>query len=119
MTVVGQPRHRLAPAVLDRVAERFRLLGDPTRLGLVNELHATGELTVGELARRLDAAYATVSKHLALLRAHQIVARRRDGTKAYYRIVDPALEEVCEAVCRSLRDHPASWGVTLGALEEA
>jgi DNA-binding transcriptional ArsR family regulator len=106
---------RLPLSVIERVADRFRLLSDPTRLRLVNELHAGGELTVGELVRRLEISYATASKQLAMLRAHGTVARRREGTKIFYRIVDPSLDEVCNVVCRSLRDHWASWGVELEA----
>lgn len=104
---------RLPPAVIERVADRFRLLSDPTRLRLVNELHASGELTVGELVERLEISYATASKQLAMLRAHGTVSRRREGTKVFYRIVDPSLEELCNGVCKSLREHWGSWGIEL------
>ena len=104
---------RLPLNVIERVADRFRLLSDPTRLRLVNELHAHGELTVGDLVERLEISYASASKQLAMLRAHQTVARRREGTKVFYRIADPSLEEVCNAVCKSLREHWASFGVEL------
>jgi ArsR family transcriptional regulator len=105
-------------SVIERVADRFRLLSDPTRLRLVNELHASGELTVGELVNRLGISYATASKQLAMLRAHATVARRREGTLVYYRIVDPSLDEVCNVVCKSLRDHWATWGVELEAVPD-
>lgn len=107
---------RLPPAVIERVSDRFRLLSDPTRLRLVNELHASGELTVGELVERLEISYATASKQLAMLRAHGTVSRRRDGTKVFYRIVDPSLEELCNGVCKSLREHWTSWGFELEAV---
>ena len=106
-------RNRLPIPVIERVAERFKLLSDPTRLRLVNELHSSGELTVGDLVERLEISYASASKQLALLRAHGTVARRREGTKIFYRITDPSLDEVCNVVCKSLREHWASWGVEL------
>jgi DNA-binding transcriptional ArsR family regulator len=106
---------RLPLNVIERVADRFRLLSDPTRLRIVNELHASGELTVGELVQRLEISYATASKQLALLRAHNTVARRREGTKVFYRITDPSLDEVCNVVCKSLREHWATWGIDLEA----
>lgn len=109
-------RPRLPLSVIERVADRFRLLSDPTRLRLVNELHGGGELTVGELVERLEISYATASKQLALLRAHGTVARRREGTKVHYRIADPSLDELCNGVCRSLREHWASWGIDLEAV---
>jgi len=104
---------RLPVNVLERVADRFKLLGDPTRLRLVNELHASGELSVGELVERLEISYASASKQLALLRAHGTIARRREGTKVYYRITDPSLDELCNVVCKSLREHWATWGAEL------
>lgn len=116
MTSHEPPRRPLPPNVIDRVADRFRMLSDPTRLRLVNELHASGELSVGELVERVGVSYATASKQLAMLRAHGTVDRRREGNRIYYRIVDPSLDEVCDAVCKSLREHWASWG---GELEEA
>jgi len=113
---VDKVQPRLPLAVIERVTDRFRLLSDPTRLRLVNEMHASGELTVGDLVERLEISYATASKQLAMLRAHGTVARRREGTKAYYRIVDPSLEELCNGVCKSLREHWASWGIELEAV---
>lgn len=103
----------LPPALIERVADRFRLLGDPTRLRLVNELHTSGELTVGELVERVGISYATASKQLALLRAHGTLARRREGTRIHYRIADPTIDEFCDAVCRSLREHWVDWGAGL------
>lgn len=103
----------LPQPVLERVSERFRLLSDPSRLRLINELHAHGELSVGELVERSGLSYASVSKHLALLRMHGSLKRRRDGTRIFYAINDPWIGELCEVVCRSLREDWASWGMAL------
>lgn len=106
-------RESLPQPVIERVAERFHLLADPSRLRLINELHAGGELSVGELVQLSGLAYATVSKHLALLRAHGSLRRRRDGTRMYYSIVDPWIEQLCSVVCQSLREDWESWGIAL------
>lgn len=103
----------LPEGVLDRVCDRFRMLGDPTRLTIVNALHATDELSVGEIVEQVDVSYSTVSKHLALLRSHGLVARRRSGTTVYYRIDDPSLTELCDAVCKGVREDWARWGAAL------
>lgn len=103
----------LPPAVLERIADRFRLLSDPTRLRLVNALHVDGELSVGELVERLETSYGAVSKQLGLLRSHGVVARRREGTRIYYRISDPSLSDLCDAVCTSIREDWARWGAAL------
>jgi DNA-binding transcriptional ArsR family regulator len=106
----------LPQPVIERVSERFRLLSDPSRLRLINELHAHGELSVGELVQRSGLSYASVSKHLALLRTHGSLQRRRDGTRIFYSISDPWIGELCEVVCRSLREDWATWGIALESM---
>jgi len=103
----------LPPKVVERVADRFRLLGDPTRLRLVNALHAEGELSVGDLVKRVGMSYGAVSKQLSMLRAHGILDRRREGTRIYYLISDPSLGALCDAVCKGIRDDWAAWGASL------
>lgn len=100
----------LPPAVIERVSDRFRLLGDPTRLRLVNALHVEGELSVGELVQRVGTSYGAVSKQLALLRSHGVLARRREGTRIYYSISDLSLSDLCDAVCKGIREDWARWG---------
>jgi DNA-binding transcriptional ArsR family regulator len=103
-----------APLV-DEVAHRFRVLGDPTRLRLLNALHAEGELSVGELAERAGASLANASKHLALLERERLLARRRNGTAVIYRIADPTLATLCEVVCAGLRQRYAELARLGGA----
>lgn len=103
----------LPPAVIERIADRFRLLSDPSRLRLVNALHVDGELSVGELVERAGVTYGAVSKQLALLRSHGVLARRREGTRIYYRINDPSMSDLCDAVCKGIRDDWARWGAAL------
>ena len=89
--------------LVERAAERFRLLSDPTRLRLLNELDLQGELAVGVLALRAGVGLSNTSKHLHQLERGGIVARRRHGTTVFYRIVDPTLSELCDLVCAGLR----------------
>lgn len=120
---MNQPRDRREPpldfnqplpfAVIERVCDRFKMLGDPTRLRLVNALHTGGELMVGDLVAQVGVSYGAVSKHLALLRSHGLVARRRAGTRIYYRIDDPSLYVLCDAVCKGIREDWARWGSAL------
>jgi ArsR family transcriptional regulator len=94
---------RLSPEAIDLVAERFRTLGEPTRLHLLNELRH-GERSVGDLVEALGATQANVSKHLQLLHAAGMVGRRREGTTIYYRVADPSVFRLCELVCGRLED---------------
>ena len=81
--------HSLVPdALLDRVAQRFRVLGDASRLAIVRLLVERGEASVGEVVDAVGMSQANVSKHLRLLLDAGIVSRRREGTSAYYAVVD-------------------------------
>jgi ArsR family transcriptional regulator len=96
--------------LLEQAAERFRLLSDPTRLRLLNELDLGGELPVGELAERAGVGVSNTSKHLHQLERQGLVARRRQGTTIFYRIAEPTLSELCDLVCAGLRTRLAALG---------
>jgi DNA-binding transcriptional ArsR family regulator len=89
--------------LVEVAAERFRLLSDPTRLRLLNELDDTEELPVGVLAERAAVGVSNTSKHLHQLEREGIVAKRRSGTTVLYRIADPTIVELCDLVCSGLR----------------
>jgi DNA-binding transcriptional ArsR family regulator len=86
------------------IAERFRLLAEPTRLRLL-DLMADGERSVGSLAAEIGCTQANVSKHLGLLADAGLVGRRRDGLHTYYCVVDEAVFALCGQVCETLRRH--------------
>ncbi len=86
---------------LELIAERFRLLGDPVRLRLLQTLEA-GEMSVAELVASTGAAQASVSKHLQLLLRGGLVRRRRQGMFVHYSVVDDRVFELCDVVCGSL-----------------
>jgi DNA-binding transcriptional ArsR family regulator len=93
----------LSPEALELVAQRFRALGDATRLALLQTLFAQ-ERTVQELCALTGASQANASKHLALLFEQGLVARRRDGLFTRYRINDATLQGLCRLVCDSLAE---------------
>jgi DNA-binding transcriptional ArsR family regulator len=76
-----------APQDLDDTAEVFGLLSDPGRLRLLLAL-LEGEMCVCDLAAVSGQSESAVSHALRLLRAHRIVAARRAGRMAYYRLED-------------------------------
>lgn len=108
----------LPAAALAFVAARFRVLSDPTRLALLQALHA-GELSVGALVRRTRGNQGNVSKHLGLLAAAGMVRKRRAGNHAFYAISDPVVFELCELVCRKLSAQLAGQLRALGRMRSA
>ena len=86
--------------MLELVARRFRMLGEPYRLRLLHALESE-ERTVGDLVAALDGNQPNVSKHLQMLHEAGLVSRRREGTSIYYGIADPMIFKLCDLVCRS------------------
>ena len=91
----------LPPEILDLIAERFRVLAEPTRLRILNVL-LTGERTVSELVEETGLNQAIVSKHLSLLRASSFVERRKEGLYAFYKVADPSVGQLCDIMCGRL-----------------
>jgi ArsR family transcriptional regulator len=83
------------------VAERFKALADPQRLALLSALQK-GERSVSELAKVTKRPQPNVSQHLASLAAAGLVEARREGNRVFYRIVDPYVMRICDAVCDSV-----------------
>jgi len=94
--------HPLTDELVELIAERFRVLAEPTRIKLLDGLRER-EATVLELTEIVGTTPQNVSKHLVLLQQAGILARRREGNFAYYRIVDDGVYALCEAVCGSLQ----------------
>ncbi|MDR3633437.1 MAG: metalloregulator ArsR/SmtB family transcription factor [Isosphaeraceae bacterium] len=86
---------------LDRVAEKFRMLADPTRLSILRTLMA-GEKNVGTVVAETGQNQANVSKHLKMLTESGIVRRRKEGLQVFYCLSDPLIEQLCSLVCGAI-----------------
>jgi ArsR family transcriptional regulator, lead/cadmium/zinc/bismuth-responsive transcriptional repressor len=84
-----------------RLAEIFKVLGDPSRCRLVLALIEAGEICVCDLAATLDMTESNVSHHLRLLRAHGLVKGRREGRMVFYSPDDEHIRLLLELT----RDH--------------
>jgi DNA-binding transcriptional ArsR family regulator len=104
----------MPPAVLAHVARRFALLGDPTRLEILQSLMA-GERPVNDIVAVTGATQANVSRHLKILHDAALVSRRRQGIQVFYGIADPSLFQLCEIVCSSLAGKAAAEAHSLRA----
>lgn len=91
----------LPDEALAQVASYFQALSEPTRLQILNLLRQ-GERSVGELAQRCGYSSANISRHLALLTQHGLVARQSRGNSAIYTIADPSVYALCDLVCGNI-----------------
>ena len=94
--------------LLEKVARRFQLLGEPVRLEVLNLLNARGELNVQQIVEETGQSQANISKHLRLLADNGLVSRRKDGLYGYYSINDPSLAGLCLLVCGQINGQDAS-----------
>ena len=84
-------------AVLSCFADICKALGHTHRLLILEHL-AQGEHSVEALAERTQLSFANTSRHLQLLRHAHLVASRRVGKRALYRLSDDAVVDVMSAV---------------------
>jgi len=97
------------PAEADLLAKYFRVLGDRTRLRVL-ELVSEEERSVGELVELLGEPQTKVSNHLACLRWCGFVATRREHRTIHYRLADErvaAVIEIGRALLHDNEDHVA------------
>lgn len=95
------PLAPLSDRARELMAARFRALGEPTRLKILERLFRS-PASVGEILETVGGTQANVSKHLGVLRAGRLVSGRKDGNRTVYSISDPALERLCAVVCEAV-----------------
>lgn len=96
-------QHPLPEALIEMIARRFRVLGEPMRIKLLDALSQQPS-TVGELTEITGASQQNVSKHLGVLAQAGMVERTKRGNCVVYSIADDSLYPLCELVCGGLRE---------------
>src|SRR4051794_30854912 len=91
---------KLTDAMIERVARRFRAMGEPQRLRILQVLEE-GPRTVGEVVAELNGNQPNVSRHLQELYDAGLLRRRRERNSVYYSIADPVVHQLCQLVCES------------------
>jgi DNA-binding transcriptional ArsR family regulator len=92
----------IPPELAELIATRLRVIGDPTRIRILDLLRG-GELSVGEIAGRLGTSQQNASKHLGVLLQAGIVGRRKEGTSSLFSVADEGVYELCDQVCGGLQ----------------
>lgn len=88
-----QQKRQFKAALYEQFARISRALANPHRLELL-DLLTQGERTVEDLARETALSMANASQHLQTLRGAQLVAVRREGLYAYYRLAHPRVQDL-------------------------
>jgi DNA-binding transcriptional ArsR family regulator len=80
----------------------FRALADPTRRQILQDLKER-DLPAGEIAARFSISGPSISRHLSILKAADLVSERREGNRIFYRLeadrIASALGDFLSTVC--------------------
>lgn len=85
--------------LLEAVAQRLRILGQPVRIRIVERLAAHGETTVQTLADQIAISQQHMSWHLGLLQRVGILTRRPDGRRVWYSLTDTTAFSLIQTAC--------------------
>jgi DNA-binding transcriptional ArsR family regulator len=94
---------QLSPELIELVAERFKALGEPARLQILQTLRGD-ERTVTELVEETGLGQANVSKHLQMLYSLGFVDRRKEGLYVYYRLAGEDIFRMCDLMCGRIEE---------------
>lgn len=93
----------LSEEELNHLAGRFKLLGEPMRLKILQAV-CHEPRTVNQIVEATGSTQANVSKHLALLATAGILEREKDGQCVYYGMKDKLVMQLCALVRAQLAD---------------
>ena len=82
----------------------FKALSDPSRLNIVCVLLKYRQLSVGDIATKVNMSVSAVSHQLAILRMRKLVMVKRDGVKNYYALCDNHVAQVIETAIEHINE---------------
>lgn len=100
---VAVARRLIDAADAARLAELFKLLGDPTRARILYALLEAGEMCVCDISETVEVPESTASHALRLLRTAGIVRNRRDGRMIHYSLDDAHVRLLLDLSLEHLR----------------
>ncbi|MBF0580315.1 winged helix-turn-helix transcriptional regulator [Erysipelotrichaceae bacterium RD49] len=80
-------------AAIEKLADFYKIMGDPTRLKILTALEA-GELCVSDLAVVVNMSRSAISHQLRALKAAKLVCSRREGKTVYYGLDDEHIHSI-------------------------
>ena len=100
---VAAVRGLIGAAEASRLADLFKLLGDPTRARILYALLDAGEMCVCDISETVEIPESTASHALRLLRTAGVVRNRRDGRMVHYSLDDAHVRMLLELSLQHLR----------------
>jgi DNA-binding transcriptional ArsR family regulator len=97
----------LRARTVEALADTFRVLGDPTRVRILDAL-ASGELCVCDIASLVGISESAVSHQLRLLRGMRLVRPRRAGRLVFYAVDDQHILELLKQAMTHVQETPGT-----------
>ena len=88
----------LSSSLTEQAAHMMKAVAHPIRIGILDLLEQSPELTVTEIYKALGCEQSLVSHHLSKMRDCGVVAYRRDGQSLYYYLQEPDLTSVLDCI---------------------
>ncbi len=86
-------------AFLRHMSTRFKALGEPGRLRIIELLRTRGDQTVSQLGEASGLSQANLSRHLQILHTAGLVSRQREGPFVRYSLADAEISQLCDIMC--------------------
>ena len=90
--------HPIPDSLAELIAQRFRVLGEPTRIRILDRLRE-GEASVQDLTESLGSSRSRTSRSISRrprAKWHRRKVRRKEGNLALHRIADDSVFELCD-----------------------
>lgn len=101
--VVNKVKENMSPHnELNKLANFFKIFGDPTRISIINALDLN-EMCVCDLAVLLNMTKSAISHQLRTLRNANLVKSRREGKVVFYSLNDKHVQDIFEIGLEHIR----------------
>src|SRR4030067_2372393 len=93
-------------------ASMCKVFSNPKRLEIINTLRE-GEISVGELSKRLGIPIGNLSQHLGMMKERGILNSRKEGNVVYYRIANPKMLKAFDILRETLFERISREGALI------
>ena len=95
--------------IFELQANICQTMANAKRLEIISIL-CDREVSVGEIAEKMDIRTANLSQHLSIMKAKGILTSRRDGVHIYYRIANPKVVKACSLMKEIMMEQMEAQG---------
>ena len=92
-----------SPEQVDKLAELFKVLSDPTRVRILQALHCQ-RLCVCDIAETLGMTQSAISHQLRILKQNHLIKYRREGKNMIYALADDHVKTIINCAIEHIEE---------------